>query len=43
MAFENSIKGFIIPSNLEEYSNYYKEHHLCKYKKLKHNLKFKLN
>ena len=37
MAFENSIKRFIIPSNLEGYSNYYKWHQLCKYKKMKHN------
>ena len=33
MVFENSIKGFIILFNLEGFSNYYKWHHLWKYKK----------
>ena len=33
MAFEDSIKEFIIASNLIGFSNYYKSHLLCKYKK----------
>ena len=35
MAFENSIKGFIIPTNLNGFSNYHKWHFLYKNKIIK--------
>ena len=42
MAFENCIKGFIIPSNLKGFSNCYRWHQLCKYKTNKNILKINI-